>query len=124
ARTVRTDDAAELADVDVQREVVERAKPVEAHRDVFDVQDRPVRRIARHRAVTAGARTEHLLPALFDDLRGVHAGTALGEAGAEGGLAPNRSNNPTTPRGRNSVTTTNSRPSAYSQNSGSAAVKN
>ena len=47
AGAVRADDAAQLAGLDVQRQVVQRLEAVEADGDAFEVEDRAVQRIGR-----------------------------------------------------------------------------
>src|SRR5512138_1184320 len=119
--TVRPDDAAKLTHVDVERKCVQCLEAVEADGNVFEVQDRTVRRIARGGTRLARAGAEHFLPAVSNGGCCIHAGTALVRTL---GLRANRLPNPTTPCGKKSVTNTNIAPRAYSQNSGSAAVKN
>src|SRR5690606_35810808 len=110
AGAVRSDDAAKLARVHVQRQRVQRLEAVEAHGDVFEIQDRAVRGIARGRLFAARAGPEDFLPAVAYRGCGVHAVTAS-PTGCDLARA-NRSPSPTTPRGRNKVTSTNSAPSA------------
>src|SRR5690606_24614818 len=117
---VRTDDATKLACVDVEGERVQGLETVEAHGDVLEVQNRTVRGIAGRRTSLACADTEDFLPTVANRSRCVHAGTAFARTF---GLRLTRAAKPTTPCGKNNVMSTNNAPSAYNQNSGSAAVK-
>src|SRR6185312_14771392 len=111
AGAVRTDDAAKLAIVDGQRQAVQRTKAFEADADVLEIEDDTVRRVEPLGAQVPVERT---------------TGTCVGTGAAQQRHAIAHDTRlrhiPARPRGRNSVTTTKIRPSAYSQYSGIASV--
>src|SRR5688572_9388535 len=104
AGAVGADHAAQLADVDLQRQLVERAEAVEADRDVLEVEHHAMRCVQ----LAAGDVAEGAAFVNRDGV-GAHACFLLKK--------------PMIPRGRNSVTRMKIRPSAYSQYSGKACVK-
>jgi hypothetical protein len=113
AGAVGPDDAAQLARLDVQSQRVERLEAVEADGDVLDVQNEPMRaigsqrqRIARSKSAPRAADWRYASALTTSRHRGgdIHDAAAVRACG----------NSPMTPRGRNSVTSTNSAPKAYS----------
>ena len=105
AGAVRADDRPQLAGFDVEAEVVERLEAVEADRDAVEVEDGVV-------PLRAGMGVRHSAGSPAPD--GQAAGVDVAPA--------RRSSKPTTPFGRNSVTTMNIPPSANSHSSGIAPV--
>ena len=104
AGAVGTDHGAHFARLDRQRQFVERPEPIEGDADPVEIEQ----------AVGVGS-SRYLAPCGTQN----RAGSGSGSAGA--GRARGASS-PISPRGRNSVTTMNNAPSAYSHNSGSALV--
>src|SRR5262249_46188277 len=127
---VRADDAAQLAGIEHEAQVIERAKTVEADGDVVDP-EHGMAHAARDRAGGAGERRrgsfDHRLhvcahAAWLAAWGGVCAAAGgWGEPGRGAGLR--RRARPAMPLGKNSVTITNNAPRKNSQKSGYAAVR-
>ena len=98
AGAVRTDDAAQLSRVDVQRQLVERLEAVEADGQLLEIED-----LAREQWRRPPRRVAHVLRrSSIAGLDRVHRRL----------IARRHRSSPMSPRGRNSVTSTNSAPSA------------
>src|SRR6185369_10815786 len=137
ARAVGTDDAAQFARRDVQRQLVDGLEAIEADAHVFQVQDAPMRDVhlaRRGQPAETGLAPARLCPATQHALAvGLGAARAffhqVGRHGrpplsrlAHAAMPPVLRSRPITPSGRNSVTPMNSAPRKYSQISGAATV--
>src|SRR4029453_6811231 len=112
ACAVGSDDAAQLAVVDRQREIVQRLEAVEADGDAVEIKDRTMSRV--HAAAGDGhPRLGNALGPTVGAWQPVHEVRPFD---------PRRRTSPMTPDGRNNVTTTNSSPRKKSQISGNACV--
>ena len=115
-RAVGADDAAQLAVVDGEIQVVDGLEAVKAYVHVFQVQDRPVAHV--HRGLHLGQKLEHML-AVGQLLKQAHTVASCAVGVSSSSLAFRRfCSSPAMPLGRNTVTSTNRPPRANSQASG------
>src|SRR4029078_4474718 len=121
ARAVRSDDAAKLAVIDSEAQIVERFEAVEADRDAVEIKDWSVRRIDR---VTGDAHADLRKRTGDSGVDAVHPFGAhrSGRDVVDDRARSKRQSCPITPRGKNSVTRMNNRPRKKSQTSGNATV--